>query len=183
MELIDPEYQLKLTEEFIKEKGLTYELHVFIQKKLEEKADKQNKMSVGDLPFDFEGHYSRLCYECSGDNFNESGTFAHVLRDRLYYAVDPNTTDEYYKNVLENEKDKYVKVTEALTEEEIGVVHQKLMKFVNQENNTFDYHLTDKFGFTGRVPTDNEILEWLKSLYIEKDNVKAFKNEDFVMDF
>lgn len=183
MELKDTEYKLKLTEEFIKEKGLTYELHCFIQKKLEEKADEQKKLSVGDLPFDFEGHYSRACYECSGDNFNESGSFAHVLRDRLYYAIDPNTTDKYYKHALENEKEKYVKVTEVLTEEEIRTVHQHLMKFINHDNNTFDYHLTDKFGFRDRVPTEDEVLEWLKSLYIEKRNVKEFKEEDFVMDF
>lgn len=164
-------------------KRVSQELNSFILKKLEEKDEDQKKLSVGDLPFDFQGHYSKGCYECSGDNFNESGTFASVWRDRLYYAIDPNTTEEYYRNVLEQNKDKYVKVTEALAEQEINVLHQRLLKFINHDNDTFYFHLTDKFGFTGRVPTDDEVLEWLKSLYIKNDYVDDFKNENFVMDF
>ena len=83
----------------------------------------------------------------------------------------------------EEHPEKYKPITEILTDAEIDKVFNKLMKFIDQENDTFDYYLCDEFGFTDRVPTTEEIKEWFKTLLYETNKVEEAKDEILSNDF
>ena len=169
---------------FIESKGLDKEYEEFKKVKEAEHNAAQKKVSVGDLEFAFYGHLSRYCYECSGEDFDHGGDLNYILNDFFdFYHYDPNTNDKYDIKEYKENPEKYKPITEILTEKEIDKVFNKLMKFINQENETFDYYLCDEFGFTDRVPTTEEIKEWFKTLLYETHNVEEAKDEILSNDF
>ena len=176
-------------EAFIESKVLTTEYEEFARTKQREHDDEMAKVSVGDLPFDFNGHLSKGCYECSGDNFDDGGSLNYILKEFFYFEIfDPNTTDKYDLEDYEEEKDKYRPITEVLSEEELSKAFDKLMSFIDQKNDTFYYYLCDDFGFSDRVPSNEEIKEWFTSLlvkYKDKKEAKAafLSNDSFVSAF
>lgn len=172
-------------EDFVESKGLTAEYEEFARTKQREHDVEMAKVSVGDLPFDFNGHLSRGCYECSGNNFDDGGSLNYILQEFFnFYIFDPKTNDEYDRKEYEKEKDKYRPITELLSEEDLSKAFDNLMSFIEQDssNETFYYYLCDDFGFCDRVPTKDEIKEWFKSLLVQyKDEAeakKAFLAED-----
>lgn len=180
---MDKNVSKEYLEDFVESKGLTAEYEEFARNKQREHDDEMSKVSVGDLPFDFYGHLSRGCYECSGDNFDDGGSLNGILQEFFYFKIfDPNTTDEYDRKYYEEEKDKYRPITEVLSEEDLSKAFDNLMSFVDQKNDTFYYYLCDEFGFSDRVPEKDEIKEWFKSLLVkykdEAEAKKAFLAED-----
>ena len=164
---------------FIRMKGLGSEYDEFFKQKEAEFNAKQAKLSVGDLKFAFKGHLSRGCYECSGDDFSHSGDLNYILNDFFnFYHYDPNTTDKYDIEEYKENRDNYKPITEILTDKEIDDLFNKLMTFINKENDTFYYYLCDEFGFTDRKPSNKEIKDWFKTLYIHvDDNIESTKAE------
>jgi hypothetical protein len=181
---MDKNVSKEYLEDFIEVKGLTTEYEEFARTKQREHDDEMAKVSVGDLPFDFYGHLSKGCYECSGDNFDDGGSLNGILQEFFNFnTFDPKTTDEYDRKEYEKEKDKYRPITELLSEEELSKAFDNLMSFVEQDdsNDTFYYYLCDEFGFSDRVPEKDEIKEWFKSLLVQYKNEKEAK-EAFLAD-
>ena len=180
---MDKHVSKEYLEAFVESKGLTTEYEEFARTKQREHDDEMAKVSVGDLPFDFNGHLSRGCYECSGDNFDDGGSLNYILQEFFYFKTyDPKTNDEWDQKEYKKEKDKYRPITEVLSEEDLSKAFDNLMSFVEQKNDTFYYYLCDDFGFCDRVPTKDEIREWFKSLLVqykdEKEAKEAFLAKD-----
>lgn len=174
---MDKHVSKEYLEAFIEVKGLTAEYEEFARTKQREHDDEMAKVSVGDLPFDFCGHLSRGCYECSGDNFDEGGSLNGILQQFFnLYTFDPNTTDKYDIEDYEKKKDKFRPITELLSAEDLSKAFDNLMTFIDQKNDTFYYYLCDEFGFADRVPTNDEIKEWFKSLLVEYKDADEAKD-------
>ena len=169
-------------EEFIKSKGLWEEFETFeTQQKAKREAAIQ-KTSVGDLKFDFKGHRSRYCYECSGSNFNESGSFKGILRGFFEMDfVDPSSKGELDISLTKDEMERPSKasIKSVLDEAEFNKLFYNLMQFVDHKNDTFTFYLCDEFGFRERTPSNEEIKEWFGNLLIDRDEADAWRNATF----
>ena len=169
-------------EEFIKSKGLWEEFEAFeTQQKAKREAAIRNT-SVGDLWFDFKGHRSRYCYECSGSNFDESGSFIGLLRGFFELdCTDPSSHNELDISLTKDEMERPSKsaINSVLDEAEFNKLFDNLMRFVEHKNDTFTFYLCDEFGFRERTPSSEEIKEWLGNLLIDRDEADAWRGADF----
>lgn len=177
---IDDDLKLGYMSAFIEMKGLSDEYEQFETDKETKRVAEMKKVSVGDLPFDFNGHRSRYCYEMSGEDFDKGGSLNYILRNELDVPVyDPSTTDEYdLKEIKKLDMTKYKPLKELLGDD-FDDVFDSLMDFVNQDNETFDYFLCDEFGFSDRVPSDDEIKEWFGNLICAEDDAQEVLDATF----
>ena len=169
-------------EEFIKSKGLWEEFDAFAAKKQAERDAAVKKIPVGDLTFDFEGHRSRYCYECSGSKFDEGGRFLYVIKNFFEMDfVDPSSDDDTQRALTKDEMEgpSLASIKSVLDEVDFEDLFDSLMSFIDRKNETFTYFLCDKFGFVERTPSREEIKEWLGNLLIDRDDADAWRSADF----
>lgn len=171
-------------EEFLSSKGLTKEYDEFVKQKLAEREAKQKKMSVGEVPFDYCGTYSQGCLK--GRSFDDGWSLNYILDNTFNLtfidpAADDDTTRALIKDEMERPSCEYIK--NVLSEDEFNTLFERLMKFINQDNETFDYHRFDSFGFTEYRPSDDAIKEWLGHLLIEYSEADAWRNATFERTF
>lgn len=169
-------------EEFIKSKGLWEEFESFATKKQAERDAAIKKIPVGDLTFNFKGHRSRYCYECSGSNFDEGDKFLYLLK-RFFEMdfVDPSSNDDTERALTKDEMEgpSLASIKSVLDEVDFEDLFDSLMSFVDHTNETFTYFLCDEFGFVERTPSREEIKEWLGNLLIDRDDADAWRSADF----
>lgn len=169
-------------EEFIRSKGLWEEFDAFATKKQADREEAIKKIPVGDLTFDFDGHRSRYCYECSGSNFDEGGRFLYVLKNFFEMDfVDPSSNDDTQRALTKDEMEgpSLSSISSVLDEVDFEDLFESLMSFIDHKNETFTYFLCDNFGFVERTPSREEIKEWLGNLLIDRDDADAWRHADF----
>lgn len=167
-------------EEFLSTKGLTEEYDEFVKRKLAERETKQKKMSVGEVPFEFRGTYSQGCLQ--GRSFDDGWSLNYILDNTFDLPfVDPAGDDDTTRALLKDEMEwpSRTYLMDALNEDDFNALLERLMKFINQDNKTFDYHRCDAFGFTEYRPSDDAIKDWLGHLLIERDDADCWRKATF----
>ena len=153
---MDKNVSKEYLEDFVEMKGLTTEYEEFARTKQREHDDEMAKVSVGDLPFDFYGHLSKGCYECSGYNFDDGGSLNYFVQEFFSLnTFDPKTTDKYD---LEDYKKKYRPITEVLSEEEL---FDNIMTFIEQDSSNV------------KLTWYRRLCSKIKSLFRKKREYKA----------
>lgn len=168
----------EIMSQFIESKGLMDEYRQFEKQKEAEELEELKNTPIGQLWFDFSGHYSKRCYELSGEDFYKSGTLNDVLYnffDEFDY-VDPATADDDMKEGLKP-------IKEILDEVDFQDLFGSFMEFINGEGDTFSQYLCDDFGFASYEPSRKELEEWFGSLLYDPEKADDLKEIDFQRSF
>ena len=154
---------------FLKEKGLYDECGEWCQplyvKQEQEKAVKKATEPVGERKFYWEGHHTRCCYECSGERFNDTGSWEAVCNWLELIPVDFTELEP-----TENASKGYIKLKDI---PEFNSICSRMMKFVNGDldedvDRCFDF---DKFGFDNE-PSKEQLTEWLGNLSVNAYDIR-----------
>lgn len=161
---------------FLKEKGLYNECGEWCMplylKQEKEKADKIAAEPIREREFYWEGHYTRCCYELSGERFDHTGSWEDVINelDLLPFNYsDP--TDPQCETAEGFVKLKDTNKFNSLCARMIGFVNGGLDDDVDR------CHDFDKFGF-GHQPSDAALREWLGNLEVNPDEIEDLDTSD-----
>lgn len=161
---------------FLKEKGLYYECGEWCMplylKQEKEKADKKAKQPVRERHFYWEGHYTRCCYELSGERFNDSSSWDIIVNNLELIPVDYTELEP-----TEKASEGYVKLKDI---PEFNNICDRMMRFVDSDldsdvDRCFDF---DKFGFDNE-PSKEQLTEWLGNLSVDANEVKDLDLDDW----
>ena len=153
--------------EFLRNKNLYEECEKYCNEQEAIAIQKQKAKPISKRQFAWKGHYTGCCYELSGDRFNHSAEFASLLNDEDMFPIDvviPDIDDEQFDpETCIHLKDikKFKKIT------------KRFLDFVHGEPSEADrYYDWDSFGFsTNNEPSDDELIEWLGNIFINKTDV------------
>ena len=141
---------------------------------------------IGDRCFKWEGHYTKYCYELSGENFHDSGDFNWKCREKYIPITfyDPSSSDKEFNQLPTDKELVSLREMEELCDVTFDEVLERLMDFCDGEIGDGDHcYDFDEFGFDVD-PTKEQFTEWLEQLRFVKDEVEtnldasAFFEED-----
>lgn len=174
--------------EFIDSKGLLYECIKFCQNKQIEAQKAGEQEPVGDRTFFWDGHYSKYCYEVSGENFDHTSNFNGLLNEWSIIPItfyDPSSNRAGYNTIPDNVEVVSLREMEELTEGEVSFdeVYRNLCKFTDGDiGEGSSCYYFDNFGFE-YAPTNEQLKEWLEQLRFVKDDITDDTcSEDFFND-
>lgn len=161
--------------EFLRNKNLYEECEKYCKEHEAIEIQKQKAKPISKRQFAWKGHYTGCCYELSGDRFNHSAPFASLLEDEELIPIDviiPDIDDEQFDpETCIHLKDikKFKKIT------------KRFLDFVHGEPSEADrYYDWDSFGFsTNDEPSDDELIEWLGNIFINKTDVDDIDPDDW----
>lgn len=174
--------------EFIDSKGLLNECIKFCQNKQIKAQKAGEQVPVGDRTFFWEGHYSKYCYEVSGENFDHTQSFDDLCDEWSIIPItfyDPSSKDNSRNTIPVDVEVVSLREMEELTK---GCVHfddvyNYLIEYTNGnigEGSSCYYF--DNFGFE-YAPTNEQLKEWLEQLRFVKDDITDDTcSEDFFND-
>lgn len=152
--------------EFLRNKNLYEECEKYCNEQEAIELQKEKVKPISKRQFAWKGHYTRCCYELSGDRFDNSGQFATLMDNEGMFPVDvviPDIDDEKFDpETCIHLKDikKFKKIT------------KRFLDFVHGEPSKADrYYDWDSFGFSIKAkPSDDELIEWLGNIFIDKSD-------------
>lgn len=164
---------------FLKEKGLYYECGEWCMplylKQEKEKADKKANQPVRERHFCWEGHYTRCCYESSGERFNDSSSWDIIVNNLELIPVNYSDPTDPECETAEG----FVKLKDC---KEFNKIRQRMMDFVNGDldsdvDRCYDF---DKYGFDNE-PSEEQLTEWLGNLEFNPDDLKDIDPEEWFL--
>ena len=180
------EYSADLLWAFIGSVGLTKECEEFCKMKTAEALKTAKAEPIGDRCFKWEGHYTRYCYELSGENFHDSGAFNWKCREKYIPITfyDPSSSEKEFNQLPTDKELVSLREMEELCDVTFDEVLERLMDFCDGEIGDGDHcYDFDEFGFDVG-PSKAQFTEWLEQLRFVKDEVEtnldasAFFEED-----
>ena len=161
---------------FLKEKELYYECGEWCMprylKEEKEKADKKAAEPIRDRNFNWEGHYTRCCYEMSSERFDHSASWEDLINDldlMPFCWEDP--TDPNYERTEGWVKLKDTNKFNSMCGRMLGFVDGVLDDDVDR------CHDFDKFGFDN-PPSHDALREWLGNLEVDPDEIEELDTDD-----
>lgn len=126
-----------------------------------------NQVPVSEVFFNVEGNYNGYCYECSGDTFEISGTIKDIVED------------EGQCEVSETPKEGFVKLSEVLGDTQLKSVTNLIL------GNGLDEEPCREFNYSRQSApvTENQIIEYLKTLYVKNYGDDPFEYSQFICEF
>lgn len=150
---------------FLKEKGLYEECGEWCQpryvKQEQDKIKEKDEQPLVNRVFFWQGHYTRCCYESSGERFNDTLSWGYFVTNEDLLPFD-------YKDPARMDYKPDPKMNIKLRDcENFDLLCDKLLSFVNGDlkedvDRCYDF---DKFGFDN-PPTEDMLREWLGNLEI-----------------
>ena len=130
---------------------------------------------IGDRCFNWEGHYTKYCYELSGENFYDSGAFNWKCRESLIPITfyDPSSSEKEFNQLPKDKELVSLREMEELCDVTFDEVLERLTNFCDGDIGSGDHcYDFDKFGFDVD-PTKEQFTEWLEQLRFVKDEVET----------
>ena len=153
---------------FLKEKGLYEECGEWCQpryvKQEQDKIKEKDEQPLVNRVFFWQGHYTRCCYESSGERFNDTLSWGYFVTNEDLLPFD-------YKDPARMDYKPDPKMNIKLRDcENFDLLCDKLLSFVNGDlkedvDRCYDF---DKFGFDN-PPTEDMLREWLGNLEISDE--------------
>lgn len=164
---------------FLKEKGLYEECGEWCQpryvKQEQDKIKEKQEQPLVNRVFFWEGHYTRCCYESSGERFNDTLSWGYFVtnEDLLPFEYRDPARMDYQPDPKMN-----VKLKDCY---HFDLLCDKLLSFVNGDLNDdvsrcYDF---DKFGFDN-PPTEDMLKEWLGNLEVSEETAKDPDNQEWL---
>lgn len=161
---------------FLKEKGLYEECGEWCQPRFE-KAEQEKAAALAAEPipsryFNWEGHYTRCCYEMSSERFDHSATWEYLINDLDLMPF--NWSDPTDKDCERAEGWVQFKDTKKFS-----AVCGRMLGFVDGvlDDDVDRCHDFDKFGFDN-PPSKDALKEWLGNLWIDPDEIEELDPKD-----
>ena len=171
------DYDENLLWAFIESVGLEKDCEDFCKTKSREALEKAKAEPIGDRTFNWEGHYSKYCYEISGEDFDDTAEFNYLIQDKGYIPisyVDPSSSDPEY-NTMTLADDEYISLREmeAISKIDFDEVLDRLIAFANGDLGEGDQnYYFDDYGFDV-MPTKEQFKAWLEQLKFVKSEVDS----------
>ena len=170
------DYDENLLWAFIESVGLEKDCDEFCKTKSKEALEKAKAEPIGDRTFNWKGHYSKYCYEISGEDFDDSTEFNALINDKGYIPisyVDPSSSDPDYNTIDENEEYISLREMEEISKIDFDEVLSRLIAFANGDLGEGDQnYYFDEYGFDV-MPTKEQFKAWLKQLKFVKSEVDS----------
>ena len=171
------DYDENLLWAFIESVGLVKDCEEFCKTKSQEALEKAKAEPIGDRIFNWEGHYSKYCYEISGEDFDDTAEFNYLIQDKGYIPinyVDPSSSDPEY-NTMTLADDEYISLREMeeISKIDFDEVLDRLIAFANGDLGEGDQnYYFDDYGFDV-MPTKEQFKAWLEQLKFVKSEVDS----------
>ena len=171
------DYDENLLWAFIESVGLEKDCEEFCKTKSKEALEKAKAEPIGDRTFNWEGHYSKYCYEISGEDFDDTAEFNYLINDKGYIPisyVDPSSSDPEY-NTMTLADDEYISLREMedISKIDFDEVLSRLIAFANGDLGEGDQnYYFDEYGFDV-MPTKEQFKAWLEQLKFVKSEVDS----------
>ena len=153
---------------FLKEKGLYEECGEWCQpryvKQEQDKIKEKDEQPLVNRVFFWQGHYTRCCYESSGERFDDTLSWGYFVTNEDLLPFD-------YRDPARMDYQPDPKMKIKLRDcENFDLLCDKLLSFVNGDlkedvDRCYDF---DKFGFDN-PPTEDMLREWLGNLEISDE--------------
>jgi hypothetical protein len=170
------DYDENLLWAFIESVGLAKECEEFCKTKSKEALEKAKAEPIGDRTFNWEGHYSKYCYEISGEDFDDTAEFNYLIQDKGYIPisyVDPSSNDPGYNTIDENVEYISLREMEEISKIDFDEVLSRLIAFANGDLGEGDQnYYFDDYGFDV-MPTKEQFKAWLEQLKFVKSEVDS----------
>lgn len=164
---------------FLKEKGLYEECGEWCQpryvKQEQDKIKAKEEQPLVNRVFFWQGHYTRCCYESSGERFNDTMAWGYFVNneDLLPFEYKDPARMDYQPDLKMN-----IKLKDCY---HFDLLCDKLLSFVNGDLNDdvsrcYDF---DKFGFDN-PPTEDMLKEWLGNLEVSEETAKDPDNQEWL---
>lgn len=164
---------------FLKEKGLYEECGEWCQpryvKQEQDKIEAKRNQPLAERTFRWEGHYTRCCYESSGERFCDSMDWPYFVNneDLLPFNFNDPARHDYKPDPKMN-----IKLKDC---ENFELLFKKLSSFIDGDlpedvDRCYDF---DKFGFEN-PPTEAMLREWLGNLEISEETAKDPDNKEWL---
>ena len=164
---------------FLKEKGLYEECGEWCQpryvKQEQDKIEAKRNQPLVDRIFNWEGHYTRCCYESSGERFHDSLEWGYFVtnEDLLPFDFKDPARKDYKPDPKMNIKLKDCYHFDLLCDKLLSFVNGDLVEYVDR---CYDF---DKFGFDN-PPTEDMLREWLGNLEISEETAQDPDNQEWL---
>ena len=168
------DYDEELLWAYIESVGLTKECEEFCKMKAAEAIKKAKEEPIGDRYFKWEGHYTKYCYEMSGEDFYGSTAFNRKCREYIPITFyDPSSSEKNFNQLPTDKELVSLREMEELCDVTFDEVLERLMDFCDGEIGDGDHcYDFDEFGFEVK-PTKEQFTEWLEQLRFVKDEVET----------
>jgi hypothetical protein len=170
------DYDENLLWAFIESVGLEKECEEFCKTKSREALEKAKAEPIGDRIFNWDGHYSKYCYEISGEDFDDTAEFNYLIQDKGYIPisyVDPSSNDPGYNTIDENVEYISLREMEEISKIDFDEVLDRLIAFANGDLGEGDQnYYFDDYGFDV-MPTKEQFKAWLEQLKFVKSEVDS----------
>jgi hypothetical protein len=164
---------------FLKEKGLYEECGEWCQpryvKQEQDKIKEKDEQPLVNRVFFWQGHYTRCCYESSGERFNDTLSWGYFVtnEDLLPFDYRDPARMDYKPDPKMN-----IKLRDC---ENFDLLCDKLLSFVNGDlkedvDRCYDF---DKFGFDN-PQTEDMLREWLGNLEVSEETAKDPDNKEWL---
>lgn len=185
-------YDKETIDEFLCSVDMVSAFEDFVAKKTEEMKSKP----IGERAFRWNGHLSRACYECSGDDFNDDTDVMEYLNgggpnvEVGLKFFDKNSKMWFpdgkggFEAKLPTIDDTFIQLkdlnTVGVKEEASNWFREIIVMLLNGKDwdeidggDCESCYLFDEFGFTSEeTPTDEELREWVDNLYVDREAVE-----------
>lgn len=152
---------------FIDEQGLRSKCEDYCKQLAEAEQLEMMATPIPMRKFRWKGHYTKCCYELSGERFNHSDTFEFIIMDKELIPIDYSEPDNDSDLAL---SDSEIRIKDSLVDcLKFNYIKKRLLDFCDGDLGEADaYYDFDQFGFE-QTPTDSELVEWLGNLIVDKD--------------
>lgn len=151
--------QLRVLKNLAKEYGKSITIGELIENVEQEDISK--------VTFSITGNFNGYCYECSGEKFDIDGTIVEIIEDEADCEVSTSPAEGYSK------------LSEILSEKQLQSVVGLLMGVGLDEEPCREF---DDSVQSSPV-TEEQILAYLKTLYVKNYNDEPFEYKQFICEF
>lgn len=176
------DYDEELLWSYIESVGLTKECEEFCKTKEAEALKKAKEEPVGDRCFNWQGHYSKYCYELSGDDFYDTSSFNNLCSGQ-YIPIkfyDPSSRDEAFNKIPDGVEVISLRDMEEISNVTFDEVYERLVDFCDGNIGEGEScYCFDEFGFDVK-PSMKQLKDWLEQLRFPANEVEeALESSEF----